>query len=258
MYPILFSFGKITIYTYGFFIAVAFLAAISYVSYVLKKTKSSVITQDELYNLFLGLIVSGIVGARIFYIFVNFNEYLSAPLDIFKVWQGGLVYYGGFITAVGFLVLYAFKKKKSILKLSDIIAPALPLGHFFGRIGCFFAGCCFGRECALPWSVVFNNQHSLALQHVHLHPVQLYEAFGNLLLFMFLHFYNKKSHADGMSLAFYLTGYSVLRFAAEFLRGDFRGGYYLGLSVAQIISAVLFLAGLIILYRIQKNAGKIS
>ncbi|MDR1695120.1 MAG: prolipoprotein diacylglyceryl transferase [Endomicrobium sp.] len=258
MHPILFSFGKITLYTYGFFIAAAFIAALSYVSYVLKKTKSEILTQDELYNLFFGLIISGIIGARVFYIFVNFGSFAASPLDIFKVWEGGLVYYGGFITAIAFFVRFAVKKKKSVLKLTDIFAPALSLAHFFGRIGCFFAGCCYGRECGLPWAVVFNDPNSLAVKHVHLHPTQLYEAAGNLALFVFLHFYNKKNHAEGMSLAFYLTGYSVLRFAVEFFRGDYRGGNYFGLSISQIISAILFAAGITVIYKVRKNAGRNS
>ncbi|MCL2484840.1 MAG: prolipoprotein diacylglyceryl transferase [Endomicrobia bacterium] len=253
MYPILFSFGKVTVYTYGFFIAVGFIAAISYVSHILKQTKSGVLTRDELYNLFFGLIISAITGARILYILVNFNAFLASPLDIFKIWQGGLVYYGGFIAAIAFFILYAFKTKKSFLKMSDIVAPALALGHFFGRIGCFFAGCCYGKECALPWSVAFTNSDSLAVQHVHVHPTQLYEAFANIALFVFLHFYNKKKHASGMTLAFYLIIYAVMRFTVEFFRGDFRGEYYLGLSISQIISLILFISGLALIVVIKRR-----
>jgi phosphatidylglycerol:prolipoprotein diacylglycerol transferase len=250
MHPILFSFGGFTIYTYGFFVALGFFTATLYVT---KTVKSDIISQDNLYSLFLYTILAAIAGARLLYVLTNPGEFIKAPLDIFKVWQGGLVYYGGFITAVLYVVWHAKRKKAPLARLSDAIAPALGLGHFFGRIGCFFAGCCYGKACELPWAVTFNNSDTLAQQGVHLHPTQIYEALGNLAIFAILHFYNKKGHAAGKTFALYLITYALLRFTVEFFRGDYRGATFAGLSIAQTVSVLLFITGSVIMMMTSKK-----
>lgn len=253
MHPELFTFGAFTVYTYGFFVAAGFFAATLYIS---KTTKSDIISQDNLYSLFLYTIIAAIAGARLLYVLTNLGDFIKAPLDIFKIWNGGLVYYGGFIAAVLYVVWFTKRRKISLARLSDSFAPALGLGHFFGRIGCFFAGCCYGKECAFGWAVTFNNPDTLAVHGVPIHPTQLYEASGNLLIFLFLHFYNKKEHAAGKTFAFYLIIYAALRFIVEFFRGDYRGNEFFGLSIAQNVSIILFAAGLIIIYKADKKWKK--
>lgn len=253
MHPVLFSFGGFTVYTYGFFVAAGFFAAVLYIS---KNIRRGIISQDDLYSLFLHMIIAAVLGARALYVLTNPEDFLKAPQDIFKIWRGGLVYYGGFITAVLYAFYYAGKKKISLALLSDFAAPALGLGHFFGRIGCFFAGCCYGKACSLPWAVTFSNKDTMALGDTALHPTQLYEAFGNLAVFVFLHFYNKKQHPAGKTFALYLIIYSVLRFVIEFFRGDYRGGEFLGLSIAQNVSVILFITGLFIIYKADKRWKK--
>ncbi len=253
MHPIMLSLGSITVYTYGFFIAVGFLTAFYYISYSLKKSNNKIISQEDLYSLFLYAIIAAIVGARLLYVLVNIKDFIAAPLSVFKVWQGGLVYYGGFIAAAAFIIFYAKKKKIPLGKLSDIVAPALALGHLFGRIGCFFAGCCYGKTCDLPWAVVFTDAHSLAVKGIAVHPTQLYEAFGNLVIFAVLYFYNRKNHAAGKTFALYLVFYAVLRFSIEFFRGDFRGAVFAGLSISQTVSIFLLFSGLFIIYRADKH-----
>lgn len=253
MHPILFKFAGLTLYTYGFFIALGFFFAALYISHILKKSKSKIISQDELYSLFFYTIIAAIIGARILFVLTNMNDFISSPLDIFKVWQGGLVYYGGFIAAVLFVILYTKKKKIPLLELADIIAPAIPLGHFFGRIGCFSAGCCYGKECSLPWAVIFNNPYTLAPMGIYIHPTQIYEALSNIILFLVLHLLSRRKHAKGAILALYLIGYAIIRFSIEFFRGDYRGAEFLGLSVSQNISTVIFIIGIIILYLVNKN-----
>lgn len=256
MHPILLNLGSFSVYTYGFFVALGFLAAIYYVLYILKKKKSEIISQDNFLTLCFYTIITAILGARLLYVIINLKEFASSPLSIFAIWEGGLVYYGGFILAILFVILYSHNKKIPVLKFADILVPAIALGHFFGRIGCFFAGCCFGKACDLPWSVVFNNPDSLAVKGVPLHPVQLYESFANFILFIVLHIFNKKQHNAGMTFAFYLIGYALIRFVIEFFRGDFRGDYIIGLSISQVISAIIFLAGILIIYMVNKNARK--
>ncbi|AKL97545.1 prolipoprotein diacylglyceryl transferase [Endomicrobium proavitum] len=252
MYPILIKIGEFSIYSYGFFVALGFLFAVLYLSKVIKKTK--IISKDELYSLAVYLIIAAVVGARVLYELVeNFSGFISDPLDVFRVWQGGLVFYGGLIAAVLVFIFYAVKNKKPLLKLSDIFAPAIALGHFFGRLGCFFAGCCYGKPTSQPWAVVFTDPETLAqpVAGLHVHPTQLYEALGNFALFAVLALYNKKEHKAGKTLAFYLTGYAVLRFIIEFFRDDYRGGDFLGLSVSQIISIFMFAAGIAVLLKLR-------
>jgi phosphatidylglycerol:prolipoprotein diacylglycerol transferase len=249
MHPILFAFWNFTIHTYGFFVAVAFVAAIFYLSYSIKKPKEEIISQNDLYSLAMYIMIFGVAGARIFFVFTNLNEFILYPLSIFKIWQGGLVYYGGFIAVIIFVYAYAKRKKILLFKLCDFFVPALALGHALGRIGCFFAGCCYGKESSLPWAVIFINEHSLAVRGKPLHPTQLYEAFANLLLFIFLHFYSKKKRRSGVSFAVYTISYAVLRFIIEFFRSDYRGAQYFGFSVSQIISVFLFTIGVFIICR---------
>ncbi|MDR2427961.1 MAG: prolipoprotein diacylglyceryl transferase [Endomicrobium sp.] len=248
MHSIIFSFGKLTIFSYGLFVALAFFTAITYLSKQIKKSKEKILSQDELYSLFIYIIVSGIIGARLLFVFSNPQDFVLDPMSVFKLWEGGLIYYGGFISAAIFVLAYVRIKKISILKLGDFFAPALALGHAIGRIGCFFAGCCYGKETNVAWSVVFRDKNSLAALGVHLHPTQLYESFGNFLIFFLLYFYSKKEHKKGFLVSFYFISYAVLRFVVEFFRGDpDRGGQYFGLSVSQILSLILFIIGVSII-----------
>jgi len=248
MHPIIFSIGKLTIFSYGLFVALAFFTAITYLSKQIKKSKEKILSQDELYSLFIYIIVSGIIGARLLFVFSNPQDFVLDPMSVFKLWEGGLTYYGGFISAAIFVLAYVRIKKISILKLGDFFAPALALGHAIGRIGCFFAGCCYGKETNVAWSVVFRDKNSLAVLGVHLHPTQLYESFGNFLIFFLLYFYSKKEHKKGFLVSFYFISYAVLRFVVEFFRGDpDRGGQYFGLSVSQILSLILFIIGVSII-----------
>ncbi|GHT38273.1 prolipoprotein diacylglyceryl transferase [Endomicrobiia bacterium] len=258
MHPIFFSIWKFTAYSYGLFVGVAFIASNLYLSHSLAKSKNRIISQDELYSLFLYLIIFGYTGSRLLFVITKLQEYILHPLSIFKFWTGGFVHYGGLISATVCIIIYSKRKKIHLFKLCDFFAPALALGHAIGRIGCFFAGCCYGKESNLPWAVTFNNEDSGALQGVRLHPTQFYESLGNLLLFVCLHFYSKKEHKAGTPTAIYFMCYAVLRFIIEFFRGDDRGMQYFGLSISQVISIFLFIAGVIVLIVSLKTSKNLS
>ena len=232
MYPELFTIFGITIYTYGVLVAIGFFAGMSY---IIKYTNNIPLKKDRMYDFLFYLIILSIIGARLFYVFVNIDFFIQHPLDIIKIWQGGLVFYGGFIVAIIYAFAYCRYKKIDIRKLADVFAPALALGHAFGRIGCFFSGCCYGKETQCFISI--NNRY----------PTQIIEALGNLIIFFILHKLYKKSHKDGYIFLVYLIFYSILRFLIEFLRGDERGSFFLGLSPAQNISAVIFIIAVIFL-----------
>jgi phosphatidylglycerol:prolipoprotein diacylglycerol transferase len=237
MYPELFSIGNFTIYTYGVLVALGFFMGMQYIV----KYSKNIITKQQVYDFLFYVILVGIIGARIFYVLLDIPYYLSHPLEIIQVWKGGLVYYGGFVAVLIFAFFYCKHKKFNIVKLVDVFAPALALGHFFGRIGCFFSGCCYGK----------NTDCFLAIAHKH--PTQLYEALGNLIIFVILHKFLQQKHKDGYVFVLYMVLYSILRFGVEFFRGDDRGIFIFGLSPAQNISIIIFMIAMTLVFNQYKN-----
>jgi len=240
MYPELFTIFGITVYSYGLLVAIGFFAGMTYIT---KYSDNIPVKKDQMYDFLFYLIVVSIIGARLLYVLVNIDSFIQHPLDIIKVWQGGLVFYGGFIAAVLYALIYCKYKKINIKRLADVFAPALVLGHSFGRIGCLLSGCCYGKETHCLIAV--NNRY----------PTQIFEAAGNLIIFFILHKLYKKSHKDGHIFLLYLIFYSVLRFSIEFFRGDDRGSFFLGLSPAQNISIVILLFAVVLLFK-NKKLGK--
>lgn len=240
MYPELFTIFGITVYSYGLLVAIGFFAGMTYIT---KYSDNIPVKKDQMYDFLFYLIVVSIIGARLLYVLVNIDSFIQHPLDIIKVWQGGLVFYGGFIAAVLYALIYCKYKKINIKRLADVFAPALALGHSFGRIGCLLSGCCYGKETHCLIAV--NNRY----------PTQIFEAAGNLIIFFILHKLYKKSHKDGHVFLLYLIFYSVLRFSIEFFRGDDRGSFFLGLSPAQNISIVILLVAVVLLFK-NKKLGK--
>ena len=139
MHPILFKLGPITIYTYGLFIALAFLASIYLAA---RSAKREGIDSQKIIDLSFYLMLAAIIGSRLLYVLLNFKYYLSAPGAIWQIWEGGLVFYGGLIAAAAVSFIYIRKKGLNLWQITDIFAPSLALGQAIGRWGCFFAGCC--------------------------------------------------------------------------------------------------------------------
>ncbi|MCF8114161.1 MAG: prolipoprotein diacylglyceryl transferase [Desulfotignum sp.] len=245
MHPILIDFGSFTLYTYGFFLAMGFLAAVWFSK---RNARFYDIKPDDVSDLFFVILVSGILGARLLYVLINFEQFESNLLDIFKIWNGGLVFFGGFIAAVAGSVVVLKIKKLPFLKTADTIAPGAALGHGIGRLGCFFAGCCYGRQCDLPFAVRFTHPDSLAPLHVFLHPTQIYMAVANLVLFFILIGLQRHKRFHGMVFLSYIILYSGFRFIIEFFRGDFRGDFFFeflslsqGIGIIAVIIAVIFM-----------------
>jgi phosphatidylglycerol:prolipoprotein diacylglycerol transferase len=200
----------------------------------------------------MGTIICAVIGARAFFVIVE-GGIEGSFWNIFKIWEGGLVYYGGVIFCAVFVISYSFIKKIKLIKLLDLIAPGIALGHFFGRLGCFSAGCCYGKPAELPWAVEFSSPDSLALTNIPLHPTQIYEAICNIIIFVFLHIYSKKQSKDGRIIALYLILYPIARFIIEFWRFDYRGNPILGLSFSQFISIILLIIGIALYFLPKRN-----
>jgi phosphatidylglycerol:prolipoprotein diacylglycerol transferase len=252
MHPILIHVHGFTLYTYGLFLALGFLAAVWFTNL---NARFYDIKSDDISDLFFVILISGIVGGRLLYVFINFEDFRASPLDIFKLWNGGLVFFGGFVSAVAASIITLKIKKLPFLKTADTIAPGVALGHGIGRLGCFFAGCCYGRQCDLPIAVQFSNPDSLAPLHVPLHPTQLYMVFANVLLFFILIFLQRRKRFNGMIFLSYIILYSVFRFVIEFFRGDFRGDFFFEfLSVSQGIGILAALVAVIVMVKLALSA----
>jgi phosphatidylglycerol:prolipoprotein diacylglycerol transferase len=261
MFPILFKIGPITIHAYGFMMAlgVAFGFWFLYV-----QSKKQGLNASKMMDFAFFTILISLVGAKLILLIGNFSYYLNYPGELFSLARSGGVFQGGLIFGFIFALLYLRKHKIPTWKAADIIGTALALGHGFGRIGCFSAGCCYGRVCSVPWGVTFQNDYSHDLVGVPLntsiHPTQLYEAVLNFLNFFILFLILRKKKFDGQVFSFYIINYSIIRYVVEFYRGDhpeklflIRGSSaYLSFSVPQLFCVIGAIGG-IVLYLILKK-----
>lgn len=226
--------------TYGVMLAVSF--SIGYFL-ALRRCLKFEENPKHIENLFLICILGSIAGGRLFHVvFEEFSYYLANPAKIFAVWEGGYTFYGSLLGSIGSMAVYCKIRKLDFLRILDICSEATAFGLFTGRIGCFFAGCCWGRPTTLPWGVTFSNPESFAAVHnVALHPTQLYEAFGGFLIFLYATFRNTRHQYSGQTFFHSIALYSVLRFIIEIFRGDDYRGYVFGglISYSQFVSVVL-------------------
>jgi phosphatidylglycerol:prolipoprotein diacylglycerol transferase len=226
--------------SYGVFLAIAFLTGY-YLA--LKKAVKLKIDPVHIENLFILCIFSALLGSRIFHVvFEELSYYSKHPVKIFMVWEGGYTFYGALLGCLLSVYLYCKIKKISYLDIMDILSPSCTLGLGIGRVGCFLAGCCWGKKTDMPWGVRFSNPESFTLDHVnYLHPSQLYEAFGSWLIFLFVSWRFQKRHYKGQIFFESLALYSILRFLVEYFRGDeYRGYVFHGLmSNSQFVSIMI-------------------
>ena len=237
MHPILFSIGIFTVYSFGTLLAVGTLFA---VWVLFRDTRRNGRNPAPLLDLGTGLLLSGLLGARLLYVFLHLEEYLRDPLEIFRFQHGGLVFYGGLAAALLFAWSFIQRKALPLRQTLDEIAPYALLVQAFGRIGCFLNGCCYGKPTLSWWGILFPGRP------VRLHPTQLYESFFLLVLFMvFRALARKRSLPVGGLFALYLFSYGLLRFVVEFFRGD-QEVLSGGLTLPQWMSLCLMLFSLML------------
>ncbi len=216
MHPVLLKIGFFEIYSYGFILAIAFLVCGFLAS---RRARQFDLGQEIVWDLFFWILLGGIAGARILYIFLNFNFFLRNPAEVFMVWHGGLVWYGGFLGGVLFGIFYLRKNKLDNPAVLDFIAPYIALGQAIGRIGCFLNGCCYGKPGI---------------------PAQFIASFLSFMIFIYLLKKQRKPHVKGNIFILYLILYSLKRFFVEFGRGD-SAQIFFGLTIFQLISLGLFI-----------------
>ncbi len=248
MHIVLFSIGSYTIHTYGFCIAVGIVLA---VIIGLLRAKRVGLSADEVVNIALIAVILGFVGAKILYVLENWQAFLERPWSVLG--SSGFVVYGGLVIGICCVFIYCYWIRKiSFLRYMDLIFPCVILAQAFGRLGCFFAGCCYGKETTAWWGVVFP-ENSIAPAGVPLIPTQLISAIGDFVIFLVLLWFSRKAAKKaGDVLALYLLLYGAGRFCIEFFRQNEQGG--IGpVTTAQCFS-IVFMAVAVVLFILNRRA----
>ena len=204
------------------------------------------------------LVVGALVGARSFYIVSYWHDsFAGRPLtELFAIWKGGLVFYGGLIGASLALILFVRLRKLPLWKVADILAPSIALGYVFGRLGCLLNGCCYGRACSLPWAIRFPVDNALGAPAFPVHPTEVYESLLNLVLYGALAWLYRRKKFDGQVFGVYLVCYAVLRSFVEMFRGDYpEHQHYLGgwATPAHLVSMLILALGLGVLGLLRRS-----
>ena len=246
MHPVLFKIGPFTVYTYGFFVAGGFIVGLILIRSL---AESYGIKPQKITDVAFAMIVWGIIGSRLAYVTTNLNYYLDHPIDVLKIWQGGLIFSGGLLVSLFVMILYIRAKGLNFWETCDIFSIGAAIGQAIGRLGCFAAGCCYGKESNLPWSVVFTHPKSLAPLNVPLHPTQLYHALANFIIFLILIVLRSKRKFEGQVFLWFLILHSTARLFIEKYRGDYRGmipGSQM--SITQMVTLLILLGAIVVLF----------
>jgi phosphatidylglycerol:prolipoprotein diacylglycerol transferase len=237
-------------------LAIAFLAGLGVAS---RQAKRAGLDATRITDMAVWVLIAGLVGAKLLLVFVDWRYFGRNPREVLSILQSGGVFYGGL--AGGGLVAWWYARKHGMpgWRTADVLAPGVVLGQAIGRLGCFSAGCCWGRPTQVPWAVTFTDVYSARAvgtpMDTPVHPSQLYESLAASLVFLFLLWLAPRKRFHGQVVLAYVALYSVVRFALEFLRGDpDRGSWFRGtLSTSQLIAIVLVLAVAVLLPRVRRT-----
>ncbi len=267
MHPILFEIpqiefldwviGPIPIRLYGLMIGIGFIIGVYLAA---RQAKKEGVNPDRVVDLGVYMLLTALVGSRLLFVLTNLQHFAANPYEAFAIWKGGLVFYGGVLSAVPVGIWYMKRHRLPVWKTADIMAPSVSLGHVFGRLGCFFAGCCYGAPCSGPLCITFHDPHSQAPLGVSLYPTQLMEASGELLVFTALLLVRRSKAFDGQLFWLYALLYATLRFIIELFRGDAVRGLYFGnaVSTSQIIALGMFMLSGFMMWRLRTKKRKIG
>jgi len=244
MLPEICQIGPFTIYAYGLMLVLAFFVS-SYLASLQAKREG--FDPDLIFNLCFLVFISGIIGARVFYVLNNLGSYLRNPLEMVMLQHGGLAWFGGVIFGALAAILFIKKKKLGLFRILDLLVPFIALGQAIGRIGCLLNGCCFGRVST--FGIYFKVFDQVLI------PTQLYSSLLLLLIFFVLRFMQDRKHLPGQILCAYLFLYSIKRFFIEYLRNDTPRIFY-GLTIFQFLSLAMFTISLLISIKISYDKKK--
>ena len=243
MRQVLFEIGPIKVYTYGLMMALGIWSAILVARRMAPKIG---IDPEKITDMAIYAVLGGLFGSYVNFVFsYDWSGFKADPLGVLRFWEGGLVFLGGLIGGIVFAIIYIRRHKWPLWEIADICAIAVPLAYGFGRIGCFFGGCCYGQACSLPWAVTFPG---------HLfprHPTQIYSMLLGFGLAAFAYFFRKRRRFAGQSFLFYIFFYGLGRGAIEFLRVEPKV-FGTGLSVAQF-TGLFLMAAAVALYPVLRK-----
>ena len=262
MHPILFEIGGFPVYTYGLLLAAAYLLGLQF---ALVRARARGLDGNRVMDLGIWIIVSALVGAKAMLLIVEHDKFGWSWNELVNLFRSAGVFYGGLIAAVAVALFYLWRHRMPVWTVTDVFAPGIALGHVIGRLGCLFAGCCFGRPTDMPWGITFHSE--FAAQNVGttlgipLHPTQLYEAGAELLILAVLLLTEKKGRPfPGRTFWSYMFLYGVTRFIIEFYRGDSRGTIDLlqmSLSTSQFVSLLIVPLSLVMLALLGRRGGPV-
>ncbi|OFW30482.1 MAG: prolipoprotein diacylglyceryl transferase [Acidobacteria bacterium RIFCSPLOWO2_12_FULL_60_22] len=258
MFPRLFTYESFALPTYGVLVALGFVAGLAVAVRLAGRER---LDKDQMFNFGVYLALAGMLGAKVFLVIQDWDYYRENPRQIFSTstLQSGGIFYGGLLVAIAFAFLFIRRARLPFWKVADCFVPGIALGHTFGRLGCFAAGCCWGEPSGLPWAVAFHDPYAHQVVgvplEVRMHPTQLYEATALLVIFAFLYRLHERRRFDGQVLGWYLLLYPAARFLIEFLRDHSANSWLWGnrLSDAQGVSLVLMAVGTWLLSTATRN-----
>jgi len=259
LFPKLFEYSWLVIHSYGFLLAVAFIAGLSVSA---RAARQQNVDAARVYDMGLYIAISALVGSKALLLITDISYYWSNPKEMFSLatLRSGGVYYGGFILAVIVGLTLSRKYQLPAWKMADLFAPGIALGQSIGRLGCFAAGCCYGKPTSSVLGVTFSNPYSHETVGVplgiSLHPTQIYESLASLIIFFLLWRGLKRKRFDGQVFIAYLVLYACTRFAIELFRGDMERGFVFGglLSTSQFISVLLLMLAAVLFFVLRRPA----
>lgn len=243
MKPILFSIGPFTIYSYGLMIAIGVICAFVVAD---RRSKRYDLDANIVWSLGMWSAVFGFLGAKLLYLIIDLPNLIKDPSLFWDSFTKGFVVYGGIIGGIVCAIIYCRIKKLNFPAYFDLVMPSIALAQGFGRIGCFLAGCCYGRETTAWYGISFPAD-SFAPHGIKMIPTQLISSAADFLNFAVLVLFARKAKHQGQVAGLYLINYSIGRFLLEYLRNDYRGSL-LGMSTSQFISIFILIAGLLIMF----------
>jgi phosphatidylglycerol---prolipoprotein diacylglyceryl transferase len=254
VYPELFKLGPLTVYSYGVLLAASYLLGLRL---AMTRARRWGLEANRVLDLGIYIIIAALIGAKLMLLLVDFDQFRRSPWELLALARSGGVFYGGLILAVLVAFWYIAKHRMPFWTTCDVFAPGIALGHVTGRLGCFAAGCCYGRPTDVPWAVIFTNPLAAANVGtplgIPLHPTQLYEAGAELLILILLLVTERRGKLfAGRTFWSYMFLYAISRYIIEIYRGDPRGAV-LGFSTSQFISLVLAPLSLIMLAWLAKT-----
>ncbi len=258
MFPKLLELGPVSLYSYGVLLAAAYLLGLQL---ALVRARRAGLDANRVMDLGIWVVLSALVGAKLLLVLIDLPYFIAHPGDIFSMVRSAGVFYGGLILAVAVGFWYMRRHGLPIWTTADLFAPGIALGHVIGRLGCFMAGCCYGRPTDLPWAVTFTNPLAAEIVgtplHVPLHPTQLYESCAELVILVLLLTFEKRGRVfPGRTFWGYMVLYAITRFLIEGFRGDERGMVFGLWSTSQFISLLLLpLSVAMLVYLSRARAG---